>query len=91
MGFHCSAKIYVPVSYQRNSTYKEHSHFYIYLSSFSGIPSFLDFRSAYQRLIGLTYLDELKSEAATGDVLCKEVSLKILQNSQEKICARVSF
>ena len=89
MGFHCSAKIYVPGSYQRNSTYKAHSHLYIYLSSFSGTPSFLDFRSAYQRLIGLTYLDEFKSEA--GDVLCKEVFLKILQNSQEKICARVSF
>ena len=89
MGFHCSAKIYVPGLYQRNSTYKAHSHLYIYLSSFSGTPSFLDFRSAYQRLIGLTYLDEFKSEA--GDVLCKEVFLKILQNSQEKICARVSF
>ena len=30
-------------------------------------------------------------EAATGCVQCKEVFLKILQNSQENTCARVSF
>ena len=31
------------------------------------------------------------TEAATGDVLCKKVFLKNLQNSQENTCARVSF
>ena len=31
------------------------------------------------------------SEAATRGVLCKEVFLKISQNSQENTCARVSF
>ena len=31
------------------------------------------------------------SEAATKDVLWKKVFLEILQNSQENICARVSF
>ena len=30
-------------------------------------------------------------ESATGDALCKNVFLKILQNSQENIRARVSF
>ena len=29
----------------------------LYLSSFSGTPSFLDFRATYQRLIVLTYLE----------------------------------
>ena len=33
----------------------------------------------------------LISEAATGGVLRKKVFLKILQNSQENTCARVSF
>ena len=36
------------------------------------------------------HLDQ-HSEAATGGVLWKEVFLKVLQNSQEKIFARVSF
>ena len=31
------------------------------------------------------------TEAATGGVLSKKVSLKISQNSLEKTCARVSF
>ena len=33
----------------------------------------------------------LISEAATGGVLRKKVFLKILQNSQENTCAKVSF
>ena len=36
------------------------------------------------------HLDQ-HSEPATGGVLWKEVFLKVLQNSQEKIFARVSF
>ena len=31
------------------------------------------------------------SEAATRDVLCKNVFLEISQNSQENICCKVSF
>ena len=34
---------------------------------------------------------ERQTEAATGDVLLKEVFLKCLQNSQENTCARVLF
>ena len=33
----------------------------------------------------------LTSEAATGGVLLKKLFLKMLQNSQENPCARVSF
>ena len=33
----------------------------------------------------------LTQEAATGDVLQEKVFLEILQNSQEKTCARASF
>ena len=36
-------------------------------------------------------MSERLTEAATGDVLWKEVFLKISQNSQEDICARASF
>ena len=32
-----------------------------------------------------------KSQASTGGVLLKKVSLQILQNSQEIICTRASF
>ena len=34
---------------------------------------------------------ELRSKAATADVLSERVFLKIYQNSQENICPRVSF
>ena len=33
----------------------------------------------------------MKSQASTGGVLLKNVSLQILQNSQEIICTRASF
>ena len=33
----------------------------------------------------------MKSQASTGGVLLKKVSLQILQNSQEIICTRASF
>ena len=33
----------------------------------------------------------MKTEKATGGVLCKKVFLEISQNSQENSCARVSF
>ena len=35
--------------------------------------------------------NQLRSEAATGGVLSEKMFLKILQNSQENICVRVSF
>ena len=38
-----------------------------------------------------SYIILTSTEAATGGVLLKKVLLKILQNSQENTCARVSF
>ena len=39
----------------------------------------------------LVIISKDRSEAATGGVLSKNVFLKILEASQEKICARVFF
>ena len=41
--------------------------------------------------VGLRTAKQLMTEAATGGVLSEKVFLEILQNSQEKTCARASF
>ena len=44
-----------------------------------------------EKFLNTLHFASIKSEAATGAVLLKRVLLKILQNSQENTCARLSF